>query len=281
MSIAIYDYHNGEACKSRALGSRGLIGIEAEINAPYEYLVYDYDDESRELVGSMGDDLECISLSRGLPQCFTVELDGSLGDNGIEVITSPLSMYDHPELFGAFFDWIERYADEPGEDYGLHMHISDLITSPLHLARLIRLCWTMRAFTRTRVMRQDDGTYCSFGAIRYPQTAVHFGKYWSNWKTQRQPEGSLCQPTEKYAAIRLHHQGTVELRFPRSFDNAVLLMRQFVFVLGMIERAKTFRLSTQSIADQVAEGLHIFDTGKRYAKRYGVISDAAARTLFI
>lgn len=134
--------------------------------------------------------------------------DGSLDENGCEVVTMPMSLRYHTET--TLWDAVTKNADYVSERTGMHVHISrDFFTCDAELTTFCRILCRFVSHFRT-IGERSDG--CYYG--RWP-SAHKMGIDLQNDDhiTKRNKTMAFLQEANRYTAINLRPRDTIELRF--------------------------------------------------------------------
>lgn len=194
-STDVIDYHGFGDYQSKIQGKQVFIGFELECLA--------FDDEIESLDDALNDMKYGYSgFNYCVPTC-----DGSLDDDfGVEFIFKPDSLKNHSENLLHFIDNLDNYLHTTaGNGYGLHVHVSNNFLS---------------SFDKIKIQ--------NFAAIHDSELRFIGGRDETNY----QPKKMLFKTSDmkngnvnKYQAVNISPQDTIEFRFPLSLVDHLHIMR--------------------------------------------------------
>lgn len=162
--------------------------------------------------------------------------DGSLEDNGAELVTMPATL----DAMRATFPWreLERLHANGARAFhmgtcGMHVHVSRSAFSPTHLWRFVKL-------------QTKNVGMCEAIAQRSQS-------HWARWSSHGNVDDSggtlpdyvkgKDQNNERYVAINFQNPNTVELRYFRGNLVGATILARFEFVHAMWEYTRTLSIA--------------------------------------
>lgn len=147
---------------------------------------------------------------------------------GCEIVTHPMeprwALKNFP--FKAFDELIDKGALEQHESCGTHIHMNKEAFSSAHLWKFLQVHYRLPEFLKLLGGRQD-GTYASFqepDMERMRQEMMQIIK-----------EKDKGQDYERYVAVNLRNQHTIELRYPASGTSSFLIKKNIELALALYE----------------------------------------------
>lgn len=163
--------------------------------------------------------------------------DGSL-DAGIEIVSMPHSFAEWVRMAPALISALDgaraagAYAWESGTA-GMHIHVSTNTFTEAHLLRFARLVYLNRAHV-TAFAGRDTERWAAFD----PNTTAIVDE------VKRHKNGS-CSNNERYKAVNLSNERTVEVRIFRGTVRGERVMANIEFVHAAVEYTRTQRVGAK------------------------------------
>jgi hypothetical protein len=134
-------------------------------------------------------------VKKSLKEFVLIKRDGSLS-NGFEIVTRPASMSEHVKRWTKFFEDVplKGMKSWSTSSCGLHIHCSRAPLTPEQIARIV--CFINASWNR-RFMFVIAG---------------RSGEGFSKYKNKKYEPGTPPPPIEKYEAVNLLHNDTIEFR---------------------------------------------------------------------
>lgn len=209
------------------------VEMEYEVNTPEESLGTV---EARHLYrGQTADRLEPTYNNFAI-----VKHDGSL-QNGFEVVSIPMSLDAHKEQWKPFFAVAAKSGLTVRRTCGMHVHVSRELLTPLQIGKIM-------AF----ICSKENATFIKTiaGRIKPVYSANHTYVEIGNKKIT-----DVNKHHERYSAINLRGEETIEFRFFRSTLNIIRMLQNLEFCDALIRFTWPSNASVQEIKEG---GLKIF-----------------------
>ena len=157
-----------------------------------------------------------------------IKSDSSV-ENGIEIVTHPFEprwgLKNFP--FEAFDSLIDTYnARESHQSCGTHVHMNKEAFTTAHLWKFMHVHYRLPGFLKILGGR-EDGTYA-----RFDDTDMTVMRQDMMRIVKEKDKG---QDYERYVAVNLRNQHTVELRYPASGTSSFLIKKNIQLALALYE----------------------------------------------
>lgn len=222
-----------------------FMGVELEMENVRDHVAYWYSD-------AHGEDY-------GTPDFSFWKDDGSLGDDGAELVTMPATL----DGIRATFPWdaIDVLHSKGARAFhtgtcGMHIHVSRSAFTPTHLWRFVKL--------------QTKNVWMCEAIGQRPSCS------WARWTSHGNVDdsgGSLPDYVkgkdhnhERYVAINFQNHATVELRYFRGNMVGKTLMARFEFVHAMWEYTRT--LSVANVRDGALDATRFLEWTREHSAEY-------------
>lgn len=216
-----------------------------------------------EVVNNEGTDFETLNdNAEDIAKCFEegfvyMETDGSLNDEGFEIITQPATLKYHTDIKdgykSAFKYCINNHLRSHDTNVcGLHVHFNRDYFSDNEDLYLTRLLYLTEKFWE-ELSKFSRRTSCSLNhwAKRYDDTP------------EKIVEGSKCGDYDRYYAINLTNKDTIEFRIFRGTLRLETFIATLQLVDTMVKKCKSIK-SAEELQSVKWEDLLIYDEIKNY-----------------
>ena len=181
--------------------------------------------EVRSLPGDRRSDVEVL---KNFSDLIYMKYDGSLNEqDGFEIVSLPMSaqfLRSFVPKLSAKMEGLMLKGHSAGEGYGMHIHVSRRALSQLHQAKLIFFMSDINRELLVTVAQREDAEWCEI-------------------KNKRMRARELFEDLDKYQALNILHEKTLEYRIFRSNTQAHRILKNIEFVLATIEYTRNCGLN--------------------------------------
>ena len=230
------NYHNGDYyCNDCYADMMGEMGIHPYSYKPYtNFLSYPDESDMRSNNLHIGIELEiqgyqfedfCKAMSKDYydDDVFYIKRDGSLDNNGVEIVSQPMTLKYITEGtdWKKCFDYLNEFEMNDTDNCGLHFHLDKQYLSEKDIAII------------DYIVNQFSYYFENIGGRPFNSYCKSVDKYSSDWG--KSTDG-------RYVAVNLENRDTVELRFCKStYDFGVFLTRVKI-IFALVKFVKKYNL---------------------------------------
>jgi hypothetical protein len=148
-----------------------------------------------------------------------IKHDGSVG-YGFEIVTAPATLEVQKRVFKRFLEWFRNtkaFRTFRATECGIHIHVSRDALSPLQIGKIISFVHSPK---------NDVFMY---------SIAQRYSDHYANWKHEKKVSDVLRASGNKYEAINLNNEKTIEFRIFQSDSRELQFMKNLEFVQALID----------------------------------------------
>ena len=248
-----YDEHSGcdycESCYEDRASNRGVNNYSYKPNPVFYGKASHY----------FGIEIECEpngiethELAENIEPIMYLKEDGSLGSNGVEIVSHPMSFdYMHDELDWSFLDDVKGWI----RSYGIHIHVCrTAFKNQYHIEKVVNFFALEPEFINSIAQRSSE-----------------------QWAKIQKKKG-ISNKTDRYTAVNQRNRNTIEFRIFQTSCRKDRVLKNIQFVEAIVQYTKQpiliSEMSRESFGSYVEERK---DTYPELFKYIETINDGTSR----
>lgn len=195
------------------------------------------------------------------PDAIWLKRDGSIGDDGVELVTHPATFEWYATRFP--FDALKSLSARGACSYtagtcGIHIHVSSDAFSEAHLFKFLSFHYDNPVICQT-IGQRGSADYCSWsGWMETRPNLVKFAK-----------KDPYSRPSHRYVAVNLTEEATIELRYFKGNLNPDRVRKNLEWVDAVYRYTK--QLSSKEVKAGKLTFPHLLDWMGSQGERYQIL----------